>query len=130
MVQGFVHSKSYEEQRNCVNTAINLLDRVRSFGADNRTALWAAYFNQIAEQWSAVLRQEFSKIAREIEPRIKVSLAKKAISLGEDGNARVIFRMENQGSGTADPVNIHFQATDSDYVLGVPSVRDFRLEPN
>jgi hypothetical protein len=128
-VKGFVQSKSYEDQRNCVNTAINLLDRVRGFGADNRTALWAAYFNQIAEQWSAVLRQEFSTIAREIEPRIEVSLAEKAISLGEDGKARAIFRMENQGSGTADPVNIRFQVADSGCAVGPPSVRDFRLEP-
>ncbi|GEM_PF-1356327 len=128
-VRGFVQSKSYEDQRNYVNTATNLLERVLAYGADNRTALWAAHFSQIAEHWLGVLQRELSAIAQDIAPVIEVSLAERAISLGEDEQARVIFRVENLGAGTADPVNIRFQPTDSECQVNPPSLRDFRLEP-
>jgi len=129
-VRGFVQSKSYEDQRNYVNTATNLLERVLAYGADNRTALWAAYFSQIAERWLDVLQQEFSTIAQDIAPIIEVSLAERAISLGEDGQARVIFRVENLGAGTANPVNIRFQPTDPEWQVSLPHLRNFRLEPH
>ncbi|MBK9712771.1 MAG: ATP-binding protein [Kouleothrix sp.] len=130
MIQRFLTCKSYEDQRSYSARAIHLLDNIPGYGADKRTALWAAHFSPIAQRWRDVLKAELSLISSEISPVLRVLLAEAHVSLDSENQGRVIFRVENIGAGTAEPVNINFRPLDPSSRITRPARRAYRLEPN
>jgi hypothetical protein len=115
-VEQFLASERYEQQRSHADTAMNLLDRVLDYGSDNYTAVWAEHFGAIAHNWRKLVSDAISTIARDIAPVLQVSLAEEHLTLIDSSNeretARLIFRIENTGSGDAARVNILFGDAD------------------
>ena len=131
-LEKFLRSKSYEDQRDHADTAINLLDRVLVYGADNYTALWAEYFGVIARKWRELISREIGAIAKDIAPVLEVSLAEERISLtsvhGSGEQARVIFGIGNEGLGQANRVNVRFHTLDGRFFN--TQRQNFELRPD
>lgn len=121
-VDGFLRSREYTGQRSNADTAMNLLERVLLYGADNYTALWAEHLGAIAPLWRELVAEEINTITSNIAPVLQISLAEERVSLLDvfhDGEqTRVIFRIENVGSGQADRINIRFHTSDGQCLGG------------
>ena len=102
----FTHDKNYEEKTKSTRTALTGLERVLSFGADNRTTLWAEQFSKIAQHWIDIIKYEVTKLAQDISPIISIDLVEEYLSYNLEKKLRAIFRVNNLGAGTADSINL------------------------
>jgi hypothetical protein len=114
-IEGLLVNNDYREQTGNGHAALQILQEVKSYGADNYTALWAEFLNLIASRWYKLVSDHIDRISKNIAPQIDICLAEERASLteGEESpaQARVIFKVINRGQGMGERLSFSFSKT-------------------